>query len=362
MADVGVVNSVPLDSIVQVVGAIINAGAFIVGFIMTKPPVVVRQHPMFSHVKPLVAVIIGVSIVLGWLYLANSEAPKYLKWIAAGSTSLGFMVFFWSAHLVERAYLENGNAHNKTLLLFSYVIYSVLISLGLASVALAAIVVKFNPSNPGSVAEKASKDYQLALEVVGIFAATSHTEVPFQVSSGQINVGCESVAQASVLFDLPRNSKFIGRPSASWMNTANVSRAPVDDPKVAGNRAIASGHIRGLDRQNLIFAQNCPGGGHGELVLNGHYQTSVSTKEPKKVQMKAEISSAAAKPYIITLPTAQEMDIDSVEVVVNESGEAFHLRKNEGAKVFVDGMFKAEVDYEKRELVIEHNQYMNRKK
>lgn len=65
--------------------------------------------------------------------------------------------------------------------------------------ALAAIVVKFNPSNPGSVAEKASKDYQLALEVVGIFAATSHTEVPFQVSSGQINVGCESVAQASVL-------------------------------------------------------------------------------------------------------------------------------------------------------------------
>jgi len=76
--------------------------------------------------------------------------------------------------------------------------------------------------------------------------------------------------------------------------------------------------IRGLSYQNLVFAHNCPGGGHGELVLSGTYSQPLpktpAQSPPERQQVYASIPSkvqAEAKlPVWVTMP---DYDISSVQ-------------------------------------------------
>ena len=94
------------------------------------------------------------------------------------------------------------------------------------------------------------------------------------VTSGQVNFGCEQTLSVETpLVSFGKNPRDIDAKPA-WANTANVkaqnqSVANVEDPvdhRLVGVKAV--GTITGLDLQNLVLAKNCPGGGHGELTLH----------------------------------------------------------------------------------------------
>jgi hypothetical protein len=92
------------------------------------------------------------------------------------------------------------------------------------------------------------------------------TTVPFRTSSGQLNVGCGESAGTTVSWNLPSGARE-ANVAASWENTDNVQNQS-QQAIVNGTAATASGSIRGRDREWL---GNCPGGGHGQLVLRGTY-------------------------------------------------------------------------------------------
>ena len=62
-----------------------------------------------------------------------------------------------------------------------------------------------------------------------------------------------------------------------WANTDNI-KGQSQQASVQGNMAVATGTISGQDRQ---WTGNCPGGGHGELVLSGTYVVDQATPDER---------------------------------------------------------------------------------
>jgi hypothetical protein len=89
------------------------------------------------------------------------------------------------------------------------------------------------------------------------------------VSSGQLNFGCEETKQAKTPeVSFGANPADIN-PRAEWVQTDNVKgqNQQVTYDKDSQNQVrgvLAEGSITGLDKQ--LF--NCPGGGHGTLALH----------------------------------------------------------------------------------------------
>lgn len=111
-----------------------------------------------------------------------------------------------------------------------------------------------------------TKKFDVAVEFSIHQANTEVVRVPFTAGSGSVNIGCEETRSAQVQYPLPPGAE---QPTATaeWVNTNNIegqSSNVVVQPTVI----TAVGSIRGLHRTFLL---NCPGGGHGELLLRGEY-------------------------------------------------------------------------------------------
>jgi hypothetical protein len=106
-------------------------------------------------------------------------------------------------------------------------------------------------------------------QVAAVADKTRRVPRSADVSSGQLNFGCEETGQAKtpeVFFGA--NPADI-QPSAEWVQTDKVKgqNQQVVYDKDAQNQVkgvLAEGSITGLDKQ--VF--NCPGGGHGILKLH----------------------------------------------------------------------------------------------
>lgn len=96
---------------------------------------------------------------------------------------------------------------------------------------------------------------------------------PLSASSGSINVGCGDTGSATATFTMPAGA-VLESASASWANTSNLSSATQSTAQ-SGANIVATGTIRGLDFQSVLGIRNCPGGGHGTLVLSGSYKAPV---------------------------------------------------------------------------------------
>lgn len=353
-------SAIPLDGLVRLAGAVFTAGVSIYVLIAKKPPPVIFDHPLFSHTRGMIAVVIGVFLSLTWGLLGNSGGSRELATIAVLSTSFGFIAFFWVAKLVEDAPPQKGK-RNGTLLLFAYVIYSILISWGLTAATIFLTVLVLNPSNPAAISVSKQVSYRASLAIAGAVNITSNSEVPFQVSSGQVNFGCEESRPLSVTFPLPANSNFVGAPSARWDNFSNSS-ARQASVVVADGRAIASGTIRGLDYQSFAFGiRNCPGGGHGELVVGGTYRTSTTRIEPRSMTMTSSLSSSSTGPVKVTLPTESELTISSIRISVMEDSpgdkppETIDLSPQVRSASTPSGRIRATLDLQLREVVLERS-------
>jgi hypothetical protein len=100
---------------------------------------------------------------------------------------------------------------------------------------------------------------------------------PFEVIGPSVNVGCEETSTGSVHFLLPERAT-LQSSHAAWINLVAVTQNSAK-VTVSGLDVVANGTIRGRNRDNIAFGlQNCPGGGHGNLVLTGTYSISSQAK------------------------------------------------------------------------------------
>lgn len=106
-------------------------------------------------------------------------------------------------------------------------------------------------------------------QAAAVAATTRRVPRSADVSSGQLNFGCEETGQAKT------PEVFFGakpadiQPRAEWVQTDNVKgqnqQVVYDrDSQSQLKGVLAEGSITGLDKQ--VF--NCPGGGHGTLTLH----------------------------------------------------------------------------------------------
>jgi hypothetical protein len=144
--------------------------------------------------------------------------------------------------------------------------------------------------------------------------------VPFQVGSGQVNFGCGDSAHPVVTFNPPASAREINA-TAQWINTSNV-KGQDQRTIVAGASATAYGNISGLDRD---WIGNCPGGGHGELILKGTYVIDQpSALEPITKTIRATLAPGAERTF--DLPIQADQTIETCEITVaSEQGTYGHV-------------------------------------
>lgn len=106
-------------------------------------------------------------------------------------------------------------------------------------------------------------------QVAEVAATTKRVPRSADVSSGQLNFGCEETGQGQTPEVVFGAKPADIQPRADWVQTDNVKS---QNQKVVYDRdaqnqvkgVLAEGSITGLDKQ--LF--NCPGGGHGTLTLH----------------------------------------------------------------------------------------------
>lgn len=201
--------------------------------------------------------------------------------------------------------------------------------------------------------------YRVSLAVIGTANLVSNSDVPFRVSSGQVNFGCEESKTVSAAFQLPQNSSFVGTPIPRWDNFSNSSSRQ-GGVTITDGRAIATGSIRGLDYQSFPFGiRNCPGGGHAELLVEGTYRVSTTRTEPRQVSIVSNLSSLTPGAVRVTLPTEAELAINLVRVLIAEEGnsaglsETVELTPQTRSATALAGKVRATLKVEQREVVLE---------
>jgi hypothetical protein len=144
-----------------------------------------------------------------------------------------------------------------------------LVSLSIVAVsflALAFNVLRVSSLQKAGTTTTTGTKYTLQVTFVGAKKRREPVTVPFRTSSGQLNVGCGDSASTSASWNIPAGARDINT-HASWERTDNL-KGQTQQSSANGNVASAAGTIAGQDRQ---WTGNCPGGGHGELVLSGTY-------------------------------------------------------------------------------------------
>jgi hypothetical protein len=186
--------------------------------------------------------------------------------------------------------------------------------IGLTIVALSFTALAFNvlrviaPQNP-SIQNTIADKYNVQVTFRGKKIHIQPTTVPFQTSSGQLNVGCAESASTTVGWTLPADARD-ANVSASWENTDNL-QGQTQQAVVSGNLATASGSIRGRDKEWL---GNCPGGGHGQLVLKGSYVIDQGGPEEEVILKSYQDLVAAGGTFRAPIPLPADVSPSSCEV------------------------------------------------
>jgi hypothetical protein len=152
--------------------------------------------------------------------------------------------------------------------------------------------------------------FSVHVVIKGTVIGTKKTALTFQTSSGQVNVGCGEQGAARVTWAPPAGATDI-LASAQWRNTDNIEAA--DAHVVLGNPVTAEGTILGLRRNFLL---NCPGGGHGELVLLGTYNTSEPDPHEQQILKTLDDKVNRLQPLIISVPESPDVRAETGEITI----------------------------------------------
>jgi hypothetical protein len=143
---------------------------------------------------------------------------------------------------------------------------------------------------------------------------TEIAQVPFRVGSGSVNLGCEETRHVHVEFILPPGGEH-PEATAQWVNVDNLSASNASAITV-GDRVDATGVIQGRPK-TLFF--NCPGGGHGELVLSGQYELRKILPTDPTILKSVRDQAYRGQIFTVALPVPITQPID-VTVSAADSG------------------------------------------
>lgn len=198
--------------------------------------------------------------------------------------------------------------------------------IALSIIALSFVALAFNVLRVTALQSKVSSQntvvgkYNVQVTFRGKKVRPQPTTVPFRTSSGQLNVGCAESAGTTVSWSLPASAREVNV-TASWENTDNVQNQS-QQAVVTGNVATASGSIRGRDREWL---GNCPGGGHGQLVLRGTYVVDQGGPEEEVVLKTYQDLIAPGGSVHAAIPTASDVSPSSCEITTANAKERSKL-------------------------------------
>ena len=311
----GALNPVVLSNVVKLVGVVATWGATIFFVWVKKPPPVIASEPFFDQIRRIAMLVISVFLILSWGLLGNTGSLRTLFGISLALTSSGIVVFFVVVAMVERWQRRDAAKRSKLGLLLGFFFYTTTISVGLTSAVEFLAVILLNPTNAVSgQAVVSNRVFSATAVVSGNVDVAQDQEAPFRVSSGQRNLGCNETIQATAIFNLPPDSHLVGGAVARWENISNLSRMAAAAPQEIGGNVVASGTATGLPYQEFALGiRNCPGGGHGELVLTGTYKSTIKQRQPKSAELRSIVSSDGKGPVWVSLPS--EVKIDSIKVV-----------------------------------------------
>lgn len=284
----------------------------VVALRVPTPEEISRGGPLNRWVSSLSA---GGGTVLAFLIGLQFDAQNQLV-LAASSLLIGNVVLV-GYNAVRRSRRVNAPITG-------------LLSLYLTLLLALSLFVGFLSATALSMSEKKGAAPSVAASVVttGTLPVSESREVPFQASSGQVNFGCEQDASASARFALPPGVELVGDLRSEWRNTDNVGAQSSSPPLLQGNTVVGAGQIRGrnFERISLIVGSvaNCPGGGHGELVISGRYQVTETTprpQEPTKTTTKVDISDNGAV-TIVSLPRLESLESTITFSPLNPDGTA----------------------------------------
>jgi|HubBroStandDraft_6_1064221.scaffolds.fasta_scaffold26823_3 hypothetical protein len=116
--------------------------------------------------------------------------------------------------------------------------------------------------------------YEVRASVLGKRVKVSTATEPFSKPAPSTDVGCEEGKGTSVSYDFPAGVT-IASHNARWDSLNNIKSHEAHS-ELKDHAVVATGSINGLDKQ--VF--NCPGGGHGTLVVFGTLNRSTESSEP----------------------------------------------------------------------------------
>lgn len=153
---------------------------------------------------------------------------------------------------------------------------------------------------------------------------TGHREVVrpglptrFHVSSGQVSFGCEQIRQTSVAWPLPPDARLQGMLRAHWTNLANTRSHAATEHR-EDQQVSADGVIQGLALQRIGLIANCPGSGHGELVLSGTYVTNAKIQKEYTSELAARVDTIA-RTTRLTLPSRADVKLSNAIFVFRDA-------------------------------------------
>jgi hypothetical protein len=260
------------------------------------------------HLRLRVPEMLHISQIEGGYSMPTNGFVQIIK--AVGHEPLGFysLVFLILGTICYRVVKKLGKPKPREV-----AVILAIILLGFSGVALA-IIRADNKVSAQREEQQKPPGYTALIKFIGERSHLEPTQIAFRNSSGQVNFGCGESKTASVAWNAPAGADQING-SASWANTDNV-KSQDQQVAYAGTSATANGSISGLDRNWL---GNCPGGGHGELVLQGTYRIlQPSAATPFESLQSGTVS--AMKPLIIPLPTEQGTKIEACEATIIQDG------------------------------------------
>ncbi len=315
-----------LSSLERVVGFLISlAGSVALTWVVERAQRVANPDD-FKQARNIGLVATAVFIALIFVFLANSQRLVALGTTAAGGV-LGCVVFFlWNVWIAAGSSLPKPK--RAIAFLGTFMVYLVCGCVGLSAAGLLLYVVQTNTQNqktsPASLSQPAGQ-HGVAVNLTGRRIVTqAGATVPFQASSGQVNFGCEQTVTAKTTWQIPPGATVEGEVKVEWANVDNA-RARSAGTVIGPATVVGEGTITGLELQRIPLGimpalTNCPGGGHGELVLSGMYVPRTTGEQPYQQTLTGAISANARGPQSVRL-TLPGKDVTISTVTVTMTGE-----------------------------------------
>jgi hypothetical protein len=311
---------VVLSNLVKLIGIVVTWGTTIYFLWVKTPPPVIASEPFFDQVRRIAMLVISVFLILSWGVFGNTGSLRALSLIAIILTTLGIVVFFVVVGMVERI-RKIQHPHSAIPLLVGFFFYSTTISIGLTSAVEFLAVVLFNPTNAAAGQSLVARSvYSAKATLLGTQNIQEDELVPFRVSSGQGNVGCGDTLSLAATFHLPQGASIVDQPTVAWENVSNLHDVRLSPPEIAPNGdVIGRGQAPGLPYQEFHIPfgakiRNCPGGGHGEVVLSGKYRGTVTHSQPRVMAVASTVSAGLSEPVWVSLPNPREWMVERATV------------------------------------------------